>query len=88
MGQARNPVEHPTVGEIKRALHELSSATCGSAQHDGGESLREAHDLLRQLALRNGIDPDDALRRSLAAVASLRERLALATATASDQISI
>lgn len=96
MGQARNRIhalspaagsDEPTVGAIKRALHELSRTTPDSAQNDNGAVLREAHDQLRQLARRNGIDPDDAVRRRLAEVESLRARMALASATASDQTS-
>lgn len=69
--------DRPTVGAIKRALHELSQ-TSGSEQGDRSTGLREANDHLRQLALRSGIDPDVALKRSLAAVALLRERMAVA----------
>jgi hypothetical protein len=79
--------DEPTVGAIKRALHELSRSTSGSAQHDGGAILREAHDLLRQLARSNGIDPDAAMQRRRAAARSLREQLVLASATASDRTS-
>jgi hypothetical protein len=71
--------DEPTAGAIKRTLHELS--------RDNGAILREAYDLLRQLARRNGIDPDDALQRRRAAVQSQRERMVLANAAAADQTS-
>lgn len=77
--------DEPTVGAIKRALHELSHSTSGSALRDGGAILRETHDLLRQLARRNGIDPDAAMRRRRAAARSLREQLVLASATAPNR---
>jgi hypothetical protein len=77
--------DEPTVGAIKRALHDLSCAPPGSSQQDSGAMLREAHDLLRRLAHSNGIDPDDAVRSRLAAVASLRERMVLASITSPDQ---
>jgi hypothetical protein len=79
--------DRPTVGAIKRALHELARRAPSSVQHDSASSLREAHDHLRRLALRNGIDPDDAVRQSLAAVALLRERMISAGAPRSDQAS-
>lgn len=75
----------PTVGEIKRALHELSHITSGAAQGDAGAMLREAHDLLRRLAHRNGIDPDAAVQQRRAASQSQREQLVLASAAASIQ---
>jgi hypothetical protein len=67
---AANPDE-PTLGAIKQALHELSCAN--------GASLRDAHELLRQLARGNGIDPDDALQRRRATVQLQRERLVRAS---------
>jgi hypothetical protein len=79
--------EEPTVGAIKRALHELSRATSGSARHDHGAILREAHDLLRGLARHSGIDPDDVVQRRLAAIQSQRERMVLVSAASSDQAS-
>lgn len=66
----------PTVGTIKRALHDLTRSAAAPGDDDGGAALREANDLLRQYARRHGIDPDEALRRSLAAVKLLRDRLA------------
>jgi hypothetical protein len=96
MRQANNQVsalpprtgpDHPTVGAIKRALHELSRKASGSTPRDIGAGLREAHDQLRQLALRNGIDPDNAVRQSLTAVALLRDRMISAGAPRSDQAS-
>jgi hypothetical protein len=72
--------DEPTVGAIKRALHELSRTTSGSALH-------EAYDLLRQLALRSGINPDDAAQQSRAAVQSQRERLIHDSRTASKKSS-
>ena len=96
MGEANNRIhalppsdgsDEPTVGAIKRALHELSRTTSGSAQRENDAILREAHNLLRQLALFNGIDPDDAVQRRRAAVKSQRERLVLAGAPPSDQTS-
>lgn len=93
VGQARSRIHvlapsdgsgEPTVGAIKRALHEFAS---GSAQREQGALLREAHDLLRRLALRSGIDPDDAVQRSRAAAESQRERIVLASTSKSDQTS-
>jgi hypothetical protein len=78
-------VDEPTLGVIKRALHELSRTTSGSVQRGNGANLREAHDLLLKLARRNGIDPDDAVQRRRAAVKAQRERMVLVNATASDQ---
>jgi hypothetical protein len=77
----------PTVGAIKRALHELSRTASGSGQREQGAVLREAHDLLRRLAFRSGIDPDDAVQRSRAAADSQRERIVLASASKSGQAS-
>lgn len=74
----------PTLGAIKRALHALMPCAAASSQRDASAALREAHDLLRQLALRNGIDPDIAVHRSRAAVESQRERMSLAGAAAPD----
>jgi hypothetical protein len=79
--------EEPTVGAIKRALHDLSRTPWSSAQEDAGENLREAHALLRQLARRNGINPDDAVQRRRAAVQSQRDHLVRASATASEKSS-
>lgn len=96
MGQAKNQVhalpplaetEEPTLGAIKRAMHELSRATSGSAQRDRGAVLREVHDQLRRLALRSGVDADDALRLRLAEVELLRERMVLVSAPGSSQAS-
>lgn len=79
--------ETPTAGAIKRALHDLSCADSIPAQRDTAAMLREAYELLRQLARSNDIDPDAAIRGRLAAVALLRERMALAGATESDHTS-
>lgn len=96
MGQVKNRLhalpslaspEEPTLGAIKHALHELSRATPGSTKNDSGSVLREAHDKLRRLAIRNGIDPDDAVRLRLAQVQLLRERMVLASAQGSGQTS-
>lgn len=75
----------PTVGEIKRALAGLSQSSAAAAPGNRGALLREAHDQLRELAHHHGIDPDAALRRSLAAVESLRERLARASTATPDR---
>ncbi len=72
----------PTVGAIKRAFHELSRTASGSTQGDEGAMLREAHDLLRRLARRDGIDPDAAVRQRRAAIQSQREQLVFASAAA------
>ncbi|MCC6632740.1 MAG: hypothetical protein IT482_11805 [Gammaproteobacteria bacterium] len=94
MVQAEKPVhalppvsraDEPTLGAIKRALHELSRAPSGSSQQDSGAMLREAHDLLRSLARSQGIDPDVAVRNRLAEVALLRERMVLASIASPDQ---
>ena len=85
MDRSRNSSGEPTVGAIKRALHELSRTASGSAQREHGALLREAHDLLRRLALRSGIDPDDAVQRSRAAAESQRERIVLARASKTGQ---
>jgi hypothetical protein len=77
--------EEPSLGTIKRAIHELSGAKKGPARRDSGAMLREANDQLRRLARRNGIDPDGALQRSLEAVKALRERMLLASITNPDQ---
>jgi hypothetical protein len=77
--------EEPSLGTIKRAIHELSCATTGPARRDSGAMLREANDLLRRLARRNGIDPDGAVQRSLEGVKALRERMLLASITNPDQ---
>jgi hypothetical protein len=69
----------PTVGEIKRALHALARSTANLPPSDAPASLREAHDLLRQLARSNGIDPDDAVQQRRAAAKSLREQLVRAS---------
>jgi hypothetical protein len=79
--------DEPTVGAIKRALHKLPRTTSGSAQRENGANLREAYELLRQLAHRNGIDPDAAVQRRRAALKSQGERMVLAGATASDHTS-
>ena len=79
--------DKPTVGAIKRALHDLSCADAVLAQRDHGAMLREAYDQLRQLARSNDIDPDAAIRGRLAAVALLRERMALAGVAESDRTS-
>jgi hypothetical protein len=79
--------DEPTVGAIKRALHELARTISGLAPGDRGSNLREAHDLLRQLARRNGINPDDAVRRSRAAIKPGRVRLVCASATVPDTTS-
>jgi hypothetical protein len=76
--------ETPTLGAIKRALHALMPGAATSTQRDAGAALREAHDLLRQFAHRNGIDPDIAVQRSRAAVEAQRERMAVAGSAASD----
>jgi hypothetical protein len=76
----------PTIGAIKRALHELSRTT-GSAQRNSGAILREAHALLMGLARRNGIDPDIAVNKRLAAVESQRRRMVLVSPAPSDQTS-
>lgn len=73
----------PTLGEIKRALHGLSRGTRGSSG-GGAELLREAHEMLRQLARRSGIDPDKAVEGSRAAAQARRDRMAVASARASD----
>lgn len=75
--------DEPTLGSIKRALHDLSRTAADPAHRDSGAALREANDLLRRLALDNGIDPDNAVRQRLAAVALLRERMVLASAATS-----
>jgi hypothetical protein len=96
VGQTRIPIhalpplagsDVPTVGEIKRALHDLLHNTSGAAQNDAGAMLREAHDLLRRLANRNGVDPDAAVQHRRAAIQSQREQLILASAPASNQTS-
>ena len=96
MGQVKNRIralppqsgpDEPTLGAIKRALHELSRTTPGSTRRDTGAVLREAHDQLRRLALRDGIDPDDAMRLRLAEVQVLRERLVLVSTPGSEQAS-
>jgi len=74
----------PTIGAIKRALHALTPGAATSTQRDAGSALREAHDLLRQLARRNGVDPDIAVHRSRAAVEAQRDRMAVVGAAASD----
>jgi hypothetical protein len=79
--------DRPTVGAIKRALHDLSRNAQDSEQHDKGAALREVHKELRRLALRSGINPDDAVRQSLAAVALLRERMVSADGSAPDHVS-
>jgi hypothetical protein len=83
---ASDASDTPTVGAIKRALHELSRTTSGSTQRDSGAVLREAHELLLGLARRNGINPDNAVQRRRAAVKLQRERMVLASVTASDQM--
>jgi hypothetical protein len=96
VGQAKNRIhvvplmagtEEPTLGAIKRALHELSRAAHGSALRDKGAALREAHEQLCRLALRSGIDPDDAMRLRLAEVELLRERMVLVSTPGSGQTS-
>jgi hypothetical protein len=87
MEKIRNSSGEPTVGAIKRALHQLSRTASGSAQREHGALLREAHDLLRRLALRSGIDPDDAVRRARAAAESQRERVVIASTSKSGQTS-
>lgn len=96
MGQSSNRVhalapaaaaDEPTVGAIKRALHALSCADTDPARRDNGDKLREANDLLRQLARSSGIDPDAAIKERLAAVALLRERMVLASTAGSDKTS-
>jgi cobalamin biosynthesis protein CobD/CbiB len=79
--------EAPTLGTIKRALHELSRTASGSAQGSVAADLREAHALLRRLAHRNGINPDDALQLRRAAVESQREHLVRASISASQEAS-
>jgi hypothetical protein len=76
--------EEPTLGAIKRALHELSRAPASSAQGGTGANLREAHAFLRLLARRQGINPDDAVQRSRVAVESQRKRLVQVSAAASE----
>jgi hypothetical protein len=75
----------PTVGSIKHALYELSHTTSGSAPRENGAVLREAYELLRTLALRDGIDPDDAVQARRATAQAQRRRMVLASGTASDQ---
>jgi hypothetical protein len=87
MDRSRNTSGEPTVGAIKRALHQLSRTDSGSAQREHGALLREAHDLLRRLALRSGIDPDDAVQRARAAAESQRERVVLASTSKSGPTS-
>jgi hypothetical protein len=74
----------PTVGEIKRVLHELSRTRSGC---DNGSILSQANELLRQFALRSGIDPDNALQRRRAAVELRRERMVVDSVPAPDQAS-
>jgi hypothetical protein len=69
--------DDPTLGDIKRALHELSRTDTAG--------LREAHDLLRQLARRSGIDPDLAMQGRRALVNLQRARMARASAAGPDQ---
>lgn len=72
----------PTVGEIKRALHHLSCATGPASQRDTAAILREIHELVRRLALVDGVDPDQALQRRRDAARLQRESLVLASAAA------
>jgi hypothetical protein len=88
MDRSRNTAGEPTVGAIKHALHELSRTASGSPQRERAALLREAHDLLRRLALLSGVDPDDALQRARAAAKSQRERMVLASASKPEQTSI
>jgi hypothetical protein len=71
--------DEPNLGAIKRALHELARSNSAA--------LHEAHDLLRELARRNGVDPDAAVQRSRAAVKAQRAQLIRASALMSDQTS-
>jgi hypothetical protein len=71
--------DEPTLGAIKRALHDLSCTD--------RTGLREAHELLRQLAGRNGIDLDEAVQSRRAIVKLQRERLVCASTLAADQTS-
>ena len=96
MGQGNDPIQalpitqggdEPTLGAIKRALHDLSRNPARSGRRDNGAALREAHELLRSLALRNGIGPEHAVRQQLAAVELLRQRMVLAGAGAASHLS-
>jgi hypothetical protein len=68
-------VDEPTVGTIKRALHDLSHAPAGSEPRDYAAVLREINELMRRMARINGVDPDLALRRRRDAAQSQRERM-------------
>jgi hypothetical protein len=65
----------PSVGEIKRALHDLSDATTGFGSRDYAAVLRQVNDLVRRCARLNGVDPDAAVQRRRDAVQAQRERM-------------
>ncbi|MFO1502330.1 MAG: hypothetical protein U1F39_00770 [Steroidobacteraceae bacterium] len=76
--------DEPTVGAIKRALHDLSPAAMGVAKRDYAEVLREVHALVCRLARINGIDPDAALQRRREAAKSRRDSMVLSSPAAAD----
>ncbi len=95
MGQSRNTLctqpatsaDEPTLGDIKRALHDLSRGAHGTSSNDTAAILREINELVRRVALLGGIDPDQALRRSRESLQSRRERMATSAAAAPDPAS-
>lgn len=77
--------DEPTVGDIKRALHELSHSPSDFATRDYARVLREVNELIRRCARLNGIDPDAAVNRRREAAQTQRERIVLAGDTAADR---
>lgn len=76
--------DEPSVGTIKRALHDLSPASAGVATRDYAEVLREVHALVCRLARINGVDPDAALQRRCEAAQLQRDRMVLVSAGPPD----
>ena len=72
------PVE-PSVGDIKRALHDLSDATAGVGSRDHAVMLHQVNELIRRCARLNGVDPDAAVQRRREAVQAQRERMLCGT---------
>jgi len=74
----------PSVGSIKRALHDLSDATTGVGSRDYAVVLRQVNELIRRCARLNGVDPDAAVQRQRDAIQVQRELMLGGTAAAQD----
>ena len=65
----------PSVGDIKRALHDLSDTATSIGSRDYAVVLRQVNEVIRRCARLNGVDPDAAVQRRRDALQAQRERM-------------